>query len=205
MKEIYSMNNTVKIGKYYNAYRIMKMKTVEKLCGILLLCCFLMSCNSKQKTNQQEAENLELRKSIHLSKCYAFHLIANDSIKGGIHILDSLWNTYHLDRMIPCDIGLAYYKAGELDSAMCWFQRAETHIDSLTKIQPSEPLYCDKLPLAYILRGKDAALEVKDKLTSEEWIQQADSFLEYYTEPSAFLEDVTCDMFEAYKRSDYIR
>lgn len=56
-----------------------------------------------------------------------------------------------------------------------------------------------------ILRGKEAALEVKDKLTSEVWIEQADSFLENFTGPSAFLEDVTRDMFEAYKRSDYVR
>lgn len=185
--------------------RIMKMKSVKKLCGILLLGCCLMSCNSKHSTNQQEQDDLELRKSIHLSKCYAYHLIANDSIKEGIQILDSLWNTYHLDRMIPCGIGCAYYKVGEMDSAMFWFRRAESHIDSMIKIQPSEPLYCDKLPLTCILRGKEAALEVKDKLTSEVWIEQADSFLENFTGPSAFLEDVTRDMFEPYKRSDYVR
>lgn len=183
----------------------MKMKSVKKLCGILLLCCCFISCDSKQSTKQQGQDNLELRKSIHLSKCYAYHLIAKDSINEGIHILDSLWNTYHLDRMIPCGIGCAYYKAGEVDSAMFWFQRAESHIDSLINIQPSEPLYCDKLPLAYILRGREAALEIKEKLTSEEWIQQAEFLIENFSSPSAYLEDVTNDMFEAYKRSDYVR
>lgn len=42
----------------------------------------------------------ELRSSICKSKYYAYNLIANDSIMEGIAILDSLWETYHIDRTI---------------------------------------------------------------------------------------------------------
>ena len=143
--------------------------------AVLLFGCSPSRNKGEQCVIEQHQDSIELRKSIHMSKCYAYHLIANDSVKEGIHILDSLWQTYHLDDMIPCGIGTAYYKQGECDSAFYWFQVSEAYIDSMIVTQPSEKWLRDKLPLAYILRGKEAALEV-EKSMSEESKEQAHIF-----------------------------
>lgn len=95
----------------------------------------------------------ELRSSICKSKYYAYNLIANDSIMEGIAILDSLWETYHIDRTILVAIGTAYYKLGDKELAYQWFRRAEHHIDSLIDVEPSPGLYRPSSRCVYI-KGK---------------------------------------------------
>lgn len=183
----------------------MRMKNVIKILAVVVLGCS-MSCRGKsdQRVSEQCQDSIELRKSIHLSKCYAYHLIANDSVKEGINILNSLWKKYRIDDMIPCGIGAAYYKMEQHDSAFHWFQIAEEYIDSLIRIKPSESLLRDKLPLAYILRGKEAAKEI-EKAMSEESRQQAQTFFETYPNPEDFLENAVLNVFEAYKDNNYVR
>lgn len=184
----------------------MKSKSFFCLPSLFLLLGCSLSCKNKieQRVSEQYQDSIELRKSIHMCKCYAYHLIANDSVKEGIHILDSLWQTHHLDDMIPCGIGAAYYKQGEYDSAFYWFQVSEAYIDSMMEIQPSEKWLRDKLPLAYILRGKEAALEVKMSM-SEESKEQARVFFETYPTPKDFLENAVLTVFNSFKSNDYAR
>lgn len=184
----------------------MKSKSFFCLPSLFLLLGCWLSCKNKieQRVSEQYQDSIELRKSIHICKCYAYHLIANDSVKEGIHILDSLWQTHHLDDMIPCGIGAAYYKQGEYDSAFYWFQVSEAYIDSMMEIQPSEKWLRDKLPLAYILRGKEAALEVKMSM-SEESKEQARVFIETYPTPKDFLENAVLTVFNSFKSNDYAR
>lgn len=184
----------------------MKSKSFFCLPSLFLLLGCSLSCKNKieQRVSEQYQDSIELRKSIHMCKCYAYHLIANDSVKEGIHILDSLWQTHHLDDMIPCGIGAAYYKLGEYDSAFYWFQVSEAYIDSMMEIQPSEKWLRDKLPLAYILRGKEAALEVKMSM-SEESKEQARVFFETCPTPKDFLENAVLTVFNSFKSNDYAR
>ncbi len=184
----------------------MKSKSFFCLPSLFLLLGCSLSCKNKieQRVSEQYQDSIELRKSIHMYKCYAYHLIANDSVKEGIHILDSLWQTHHLDDMIPCGIGAAYYKQGEYDSAFYWFQVSEAYIDSMMEIQPSEKWLRDKLPLAYILRGKEAALEVKMSM-SEESKEQAHIFFETFPTPKDFLENTVLTVFDSFKSNDYVR
>lgn len=183
----------------------MKMRYRVGILVFVALGC-LLSCkrNREQPIREQNEDSIELRKSIHLDKCYAYHLIANDRVTEGICILDSLWRTYHLDDMIPVGVGLAYYKQGKRDSAFYWFQISEAYIDSMIKTQPSEIWLRDKLPLAYILRGKDAAKEVEEAM-SEESQEQARAFFDIYPNPEGFLKDVILNICEAYKDTNYVR
>ena len=74
----------------------------------------------------------------------------------------------------------------------------------MIKTQPSESWLRDKLPLAYILRGKDAAKEVEEAM-SEESQEQARAFFDIYPNPEEFLKDVILNAFEAYKDTNYVR
>lgn len=136
------------------------------LIDVLLLAFSLFTSCGKGRREMATTKtgDAELRSSICKSKYYAYNLIANDSIMEGIATLDSLWETYHIDRTILVAIGTAYYKLGDKELAYQWFRRAEHHIDSLIDVEPSPGLYNDLLPVAYILKGKEAAMEVMDMM-----------------------------------------
>lgn len=183
----------------------MKMKYRVGFLVFVILGC-LLSCKKKNEhpISERYESGIELRKSIHLSKCHAYHLIANGKVAEGIYMLDSLWQTYHLDDMIPVGVGSAYYKQGKHDSAFYWFHISEVYIDSMIKTHPSESWLRDKLPLAYILRGKEAAKEV-ERLMSKESREWACIFFETYPNPENFLENAVLNTFEAYKDTNYVR
>ena len=122
----------------------------------------LLSCKSNdgQPVNEQN-DDVALRQFVSERKEQAYQLIGKDSVAQGLDILISLWQEHHVDGMIPCGIGSAYYCMGDRDSAYYWFQVAEAYYDSMMVASPSEKYLRDKLPLAYILRGAEAAKEVE--------------------------------------------
>lgn len=175
---------------------------MKKTIVAILLLGILISCIGNSSDAQMNGT--DLRKSIHLSKCHAYHLIANGHTEEGIGILDSLWQTYHLDYTILSGIAAAYYKIGKRDSAFMWLQMEETYIDSMLKCQPTEALLRDKLPLTYLLKGKEAAKKVEASL-SEELRQMARDFFDACPTPEDFLNSAVTQFFEAYKDSNYVR
>ena len=163
-----------------------------------------VSCTCTQNQSDVEQNDLQLHKSLHISKCYAMHLIGKDSISEGVHILDSLWSSYHVDTTIPLFIGFAYYRAGEMDSARHWLEYTERYLDSLTHIQPSIGLYNDLLPLVYYLHGKEEAQKfIEDK--DDAFRKTAEGFLSTVPSPDGFMKLVVNGWFDTYKQDDYVR
>lgn len=163
---------------------------------LLLAFSLFTSCGKgRREMATTKTGDAELRSSICKSKYYAYNLIANDSIMEGIAILDSLWETYHIDRTILVAIGTAYYKQGDKELAYQWFRRAEHHIDSLIDVEPSPGLYNDLLPVAYISKGKEAAMEVMDMMAEPEKSIAQNFFVEY-PDRQTFLNEMV-SMFDS--------
>ena len=175
---------------------------------VLFSMLVLSACSGQSNTESTGDDDLELRKSVHLSVCYARHLIANDSIQEGIHLLDSLWNNYHVNWNTPCLIGMAYYRMGDRETAMRWFEYNRKYIDSLISVNPSEKLYSDLVPLVYILDGIDEAMKLRPHFTGA-YAEMADSFFSYtrreFTDAEQFLQKTIKDDDYTYKPVDYIR
>lgn len=167
------------------------------LIDVLLLAFSLFTSCGKGRREMATTKtcDAELRGSICKSKYYAYNLIANDSIMEGIAILDSLWETYHIDRTTLVAIGTAYYKLGDKELAYQWFRRAEHHIDGLIDVEPSPGLYNDLLPVAYILKGKEAAMEVMGKMAEPEKSIARNFFVEY-PDRQTFLNEMV-SMFDS--------
>lgn len=169
----------------YNIFRRQVLIAV-----LLLALSLLTSCGKGRKeVSNAKVDNVELRGSICKSKYHAYHLIANDSIMEGIAILDSLWETYHIDRTILGAIGAAYYKQGNKKLAYQWFRRAEHYIDSLIGVEPSPGLYNDLLPIVYVLKGKESAIEVMNMMKEPEKSMAQEFFVEY-PDRQLFLDDI---------------
>lgn len=162
------------------------------------------SCNLTSRGDETQEPCIELKRSIHLTKCQAYHLIANDSITEGIHLLDSLWNTYHVDRNMLQGLASAYYKKGDKDSAFHWLKYEEQYLDSLIRIEPKPELYNDLCLIKLILEGRNAAEQLTDKI-GDKMQESARKIFEEYPDGEELLKLLTDDMCNSYKSGDYVR
>lgn len=164
---------------------------------IIAVSLLFISCGQRQQAVlDTKVDDAELRASICESKYYAYHLISADSIQEGIAILDSLWDNYHIDITILEAIGTAYYKQGDKKRAYESFRQAEHYIDSMIDVEPSPGLYNDLLPVVYILKGKEAAMEVMNKMEEPEKSMAKDFFVEY-PDRQLFLNEIV-GMFDSW-------
>lgn len=94
-------------------------------------------------------------------------------------------------------INYTHVFSGDPDKELAyqWFRRAEHHIDSLIDVEPSPGLYNDLLPVAYILKGKEAAMEVMDKMAEPEKSIARNFFVEY-PDRQTFLNEMV-SMFDS--------